>query len=311
MILAVTFAKTTYNGLPNKFEAGTPNISGAVGLGAAVDFMLGPGPRRRARARIRPAAARHGRVEQASPSFASWARPATRPAWCPLPSPGVHPHDLGTILDEDGIAIRTGHHCAMPVMEFFQAAGNRARLVRLLQHLRGNRQTCRRRRARAQDVCLRSPKPMELNDLYRDVILDHNRRPRNFGALGTGRRQRRGIQSHVRRSTHGAPAIGRWHDQRHPVRGSGLRDFDRLGVADDRSGERQDPHPRRCSCSIEFTSFSPTMRRRPATNSASSPRYPVCANIRHASNARAFAGTRSPRRCAQPTRRSLPAVTTE
>ena len=119
MILAVTFAKTTYNGLPNKFEAGTPNISGAIGLGAAVGFLQGLD---------RDAAERH---ENALLDYATAALskiPETRivgtaadkASLVSFVVAGVHPHDLGTILDEDGIAVRTGHHCAMPVMEFFK-----------------------------------------------------------------------------------------------------------------------------------------------------------------------------------------------
>jgi cysteine desulfurase/selenocysteine lyase len=119
MILAVTFAKTTFNGLPNKFEAGTPNISGAVGLGAAVAFLQGMD---------RDAAERHETRLLEHATAALLAIPGTRivgtaPDKASLVSftvAGVHPHDLGTILDEDGIAIRTGHHCAMPVMEFFK-----------------------------------------------------------------------------------------------------------------------------------------------------------------------------------------------
>jgi cysteine desulfurase/selenocysteine lyase len=119
MILAVTFAKTTFNGLPNKFEAGTPNISGAIGLGAAVAFLQGLD---------RDAAERHETLLLDHATAALNAIPGTRivgtaPDKASLVSftvAGVHPHDLGTILDEDGIAIRTGHHCAMPVMEFFK-----------------------------------------------------------------------------------------------------------------------------------------------------------------------------------------------
>ena len=119
MILAVTFAKTTFNGLPNKFEAGTPNISGAIGLGAAVAFLQGLD---------RDAAERHESLLLDHATAALNAIPGTRivgtaPDKASLVSftvAGVHPHDLGTILDEDGIAIRTGHHCAMPVMEFFK-----------------------------------------------------------------------------------------------------------------------------------------------------------------------------------------------
>jgi cysteine desulfurase/selenocysteine lyase len=119
MILAVRFDKTTYNGLPNKFEAGTPNISGGIGLGAAVDFIT---------ALDREAAHAH---ESALLDYATRALCAipglaivgTAPEKASLVSftvEGVHPHDLGTILDEDGVAVRTGHHCAMPVMDYFK-----------------------------------------------------------------------------------------------------------------------------------------------------------------------------------------------
>ncbi|MGC1521268.1 MAG: cysteine desulfurase [Steroidobacteraceae bacterium] len=118
MILAVTFAKTTYNGLPNKFEAGTPNISGAIGLGAAVDFLSGL-DRNAAHAHesalLEHATAVLGRI----PQLRIVGTAGEKASLVSFFVSGVHPHDLGTILDEDGIAIRTGHHCAMPVMEFF------------------------------------------------------------------------------------------------------------------------------------------------------------------------------------------------
>ena len=118
MILAVTFEKTTYNALPYKFEAGTPNISGAIGLGAAVEYLEG----------LDLAGAQaheHALLEYASRSLAAIddlriVGTATHKAsLVSFVVKGVHPHDLGTILDEDAIAIRTGHHCAMPVMDFF------------------------------------------------------------------------------------------------------------------------------------------------------------------------------------------------
>jgi cysteine desulfurase/selenocysteine lyase len=119
MILQVTFAKTTYNALPNKFEAGTPNISGGIGLGAAVDYLSGldlDAARAHEDALLRHATATlnkiHGlRIVGTAPNKASLVSFVVE---------GVHPHDLGTILDEDGIAVRTGHHCAMPVMDFFK-----------------------------------------------------------------------------------------------------------------------------------------------------------------------------------------------
>ncbi len=119
MILAVSFDKTTYNSLPFKFEAGTPNISGAIGLGAAVDFLQS----------LDLDAARaheHSLLEYATRALSGIAdlriigTASNKASLISFVVAGLHPHDLGTILDEDGIAVRTGHHCAMPVMEFFK-----------------------------------------------------------------------------------------------------------------------------------------------------------------------------------------------
>jgi cysteine desulfurase/selenocysteine lyase len=119
MILAVTFAKTTYNALPNKFEAGTPNISGGIGLGAAVDFLQGL-DRDAAHAHETALLQHATAVLSKIPDLRIVGTAADKASLVSFAVAGVHPHDLGTILDEDGIAIRTGHHCAMPVMEFFQ-----------------------------------------------------------------------------------------------------------------------------------------------------------------------------------------------
>jgi cysteine desulfurase/selenocysteine lyase len=118
MIRTVTFEKSTYNDLPWKFEAGTPHISGAVGLAAAIDYVEALGL---------DAIAAH---EQRLLALATTALTAIRgvqiigtaahkSAVISFTMAGVHPHDIGTILDHEGIAIRTGHHCAMPVMDFF------------------------------------------------------------------------------------------------------------------------------------------------------------------------------------------------
>ena len=118
MILTVSFAKTTYNGLPYKFEAGTPNISGAIGLGAAVDFLS---KLDRDAAQIHEAELLGfatevlGRIE----GLRLIGTASHKASLVSFVVAGVHPHDLGTILDQDGIAVRTGHHCAMPVMDFF------------------------------------------------------------------------------------------------------------------------------------------------------------------------------------------------
>jgi cysteine desulfurase/selenocysteine lyase len=119
MILAVTFAKTTYNVLPNKFEAGTPNISGVVGLGAAVDFLSSldlEAAHAHESALLHHATAVLGKIS----GLRIVGTAADKASLVSFVVAGVHPHDLGTILDEDGIAVRTGHHCAMPVMDFFK-----------------------------------------------------------------------------------------------------------------------------------------------------------------------------------------------
>jgi cysteine desulfurase / selenocysteine lyase len=118
MILAVSFAKTTYNSLPYKFEAGTPNISGTVGLGAAVDFLQAldlHGAHAHEHALLQHASRELNKIG----GLRIVGTAQDKASLVSFTVAGVHPHDLGTILDKDGIAIRTGHHCAMPVMEFF------------------------------------------------------------------------------------------------------------------------------------------------------------------------------------------------
>jgi cysteine desulfurase / selenocysteine lyase len=119
MILTVSFERTTYNELPWKFEAGTPNMSGAVGLAAAIDYVEGLG-------RELIAAHEQGLLEEATaelqriPGLTIVGTAAHKSAVISFTLEGVHPHDLGTILDSEGVAVRTGHHCAMPVMEYFR-----------------------------------------------------------------------------------------------------------------------------------------------------------------------------------------------
>jgi cysteine desulfurase / selenocysteine lyase len=118
MILSVSFEGTTYNQLPFKFEAGTPNMSGAVGLAAAIDYVDSVGIGHIAaweRELLLHATARLAAIEGVT--IIGTAR--DKASLVSFVVDGVHPHDLGTILDQDGIAIRTGHHCAMPVMTFF------------------------------------------------------------------------------------------------------------------------------------------------------------------------------------------------
>jgi len=119
MILAVSFEGTIYNSLPYKFEAGTPNISGAIGLGAAVDYLQSldiHGARAHEHSLLEHATRTLGKIDE----LRIIGTAGDKASLISFVVEGVHPHDLGTILDEDGIAVRTGHHCAMPVMEFFK-----------------------------------------------------------------------------------------------------------------------------------------------------------------------------------------------
>jgi cysteine desulfurase/selenocysteine lyase len=116
MISAVTFKKTTYNVVPNKFEAGTPNIAGSVGLGAAIDYL-----------KTLDSAAIHAyedellaygtRALTSVPGIRMIGTASHKASILSFVMDDVHPHDIGTILDQEGVAIRTGHHCTQPLME--------------------------------------------------------------------------------------------------------------------------------------------------------------------------------------------------
>lgn len=119
MILSVTFEKTTFNKIPHKFEAGTPNIEGVIGLGAAIDYLRGL-----------EGVEEHGRdlLDYATKSLSAVAglriigTAREKAGVVSFMMEGIHPHDIGTVLDQEGIAIRTGHHCAQPVMERYGLA---------------------------------------------------------------------------------------------------------------------------------------------------------------------------------------------
>jgi cysteine desulfurase/selenocysteine lyase len=118
MIKTVTFAKTTYAEPPAKFEAGTPNIAGAVGLGAAIDYLRGldwEAVQAHERDLLAYATERLG----ALPEVELVGTAAHKASVVSFTVRGVHAHDVGTIVDQEGVAIRTGHHCTQPVMDFF------------------------------------------------------------------------------------------------------------------------------------------------------------------------------------------------
>ncbi len=119
MIRQVSFEKTDYNTLPYKFEAGTPNIAGVVGFGAAIDFIQSIGL---------PAILNHEReltdyatqVLQQIPGITIYGNMPDKIGVISFTLKDIHPHDIGTILDSEGIAIRAGHHCTMPLMDYYQ-----------------------------------------------------------------------------------------------------------------------------------------------------------------------------------------------
>jgi cysteine desulfurase / selenocysteine lyase len=118
MIRSVTFEKSTWNELPYKFEAGTPDIAGAIGLGAALDYISAVGL-------DRITAHEHDLLEYGTaallevPGLRLIGTAPHKASILSFVIEGVHPHDIGTIVDQDGVAIRTGHHCAQPVMDRF------------------------------------------------------------------------------------------------------------------------------------------------------------------------------------------------
>ena len=119
MILSVTFEKTIYNTIPQKFEAGTPPIAAAIGLGAAVDYLSAIGMEA-------IATHEHALLNYATeqirclPGVRIVGTAALKAAVLSFVVEGVHPHDIGTLLNQQGIAVRTGHHCAQPVMQRFK-----------------------------------------------------------------------------------------------------------------------------------------------------------------------------------------------
>ncbi len=123
MISEVTFEKTTYAGLPHKFEAGTPNISGGIAFGAALDYMNDVGFENIASYEselLKYATDEISKIEGVEIYGTS---PEKKTAVLSFNIKGLHPYDIGTLLDKMGVAVRTGHHCAQPIMEFYKIPG--------------------------------------------------------------------------------------------------------------------------------------------------------------------------------------------
>ena len=122
MIAEVTFKKTTYADLPHKFEAGTPNIAGGIAFGAALDYMNAIGFD--AIAAYEQELLDHGTAQlKAVDEVAIYGEAKEKTAVISFNVKGIHPYDIGSILDKMGIAVRTGHHCAQPIMDYYQIPG--------------------------------------------------------------------------------------------------------------------------------------------------------------------------------------------
>jgi cysteine desulfurase / selenocysteine lyase len=122
MILEVSFEHTVFNELPYKFEAGTPNISGTIGLGAAVDYLQSVGMQNIFEHEKALHSYMLGKLQEVD-GLHLIGTPGDQASVQSFRLNDIHPHDLGTILDHQGVAVRTGHHCAMPVMQRFGLPG--------------------------------------------------------------------------------------------------------------------------------------------------------------------------------------------
>jgi len=119
MILNVSFDKTIYNNLPYKFEAGTPHIAGVIGLGEAIDFILEIGLDFIMEHEKKLLSAATTELNQLK-GLQIIGQAKEKSAICSFIIENIHPHDIGSLLDENGIAVRAGHHCTQPVMDFYQ-----------------------------------------------------------------------------------------------------------------------------------------------------------------------------------------------
>ena len=186
MISSVTFEKSTWNVLPYKFEAGTPHIEGAIGLGVGDRLHLESSGSKRSPPTKRICWPTAPRQLASVPGVRLIGTAPRKASILSFVMDDVHPHDIGTIVDREGVAIRTGHHCAQPVMERFGIPAT-ARASFALYNTREEVDVAGRRAAEGPaGVRLMA----DLNDLYQEVILDHNRRPRNFRVHRGGRATR-------------------------------------------------------------------------------------------------------------------------
>jgi len=214
MIASVTFEKTTFNALPYKFEAGTPHIAGVIGLGVALEYLSGLGLDRVA-AYERELLTYGTATLQAAPGVRIIGTAPDKASVLSFIVDGVHAHDVGTILDHAGIAVRAGHHCAMPVMRWTRSAPGFARCGRSSGDVRA---------ARAVPAGHPRPQP-EAPQLW------EARRGQPDGG---------GLQPPLRGPGPGLPRHRGGRDPRHPLRGLGLRHLQGGGLDDDGEPQGQD-----------------------------------------------------------------------
>src|SRR5699024_5892611 len=122
MIKEVTFEKTTYANLPHKFEAGTPNIAGGIAFGKAIDYITNIGfqaIKKHEQTLLEHATSELKKIE----GLIIYGDVPQKSALISFNIKGIHPYDIGTLLDQMGIAVRTGHHCTQPIMDFFNTPG--------------------------------------------------------------------------------------------------------------------------------------------------------------------------------------------
>lgn len=182
MIKLVTFENTTYNDVPYKFEAGTQNIEGAIGLGAAIDYLNSIPFQQAIRHEHELLYYAENKIRELE-GIQIIGNAKKKAPVISLVMDGLHPHDIGTLLDADGIAIRTGHHCTQPVMQFFKVPATARisiafyntkeeidQLVCSLKKVMEFKQTGSRQSLQSERI----------NEIYQETIVEHDRNPRNF-----------------------------------------------------------------------------------------------------------------------------------
>ena len=236
MISSVTFEKTIYNVIPYKFEAGTPNIAGTLGLGAAIDYLECAGTREHRRPTSTSCSTYATDALSRIPGLRIIGTAKEKAAVISFVMDGLHPHDVGTVLDQEGIAVRTGHHCAQPLMDRFGVPATTRASLAFYNTFRGSRCAGERASQGQGDSGLMS----DLRALYQEVILDHSKRPHNFRADDGREPHGAGLQPALRRQGDDVREARRRPHHRRQLSGLGLRHLHGLGLAADRNREGQD-----------------------------------------------------------------------